>query len=118
MIYEYFRSTGSYDEIQGLSGLFSMKLENDDIQDVDSAFLLTSDPPSDKVLEGLCVSKLQDSSQVQTTVAPNNQEILREVGKQDYHRLRMCVKLHVEQAPRSKKNQDSERDYRASCGLN
>ena len=36
LIYEFFRSTGSYDEIQGLSGLFSIKLENDDIQDFDS----------------------------------------------------------------------------------
>ena len=32
LIYEYFRPTGSYDEIQGLSGLFSIKLDNDDIQ--------------------------------------------------------------------------------------
>ena len=35
LIYEYFRPTGSYDEIQGLSGLFSIKLENDDIEDFD-----------------------------------------------------------------------------------
>ena len=35
LVYEYFRPTGSYDEIQGLSGLFSIKLENDDIQDFD-----------------------------------------------------------------------------------
>ena len=66
-IYEYFRPAGSYDEIQGFSGLFSINLENDDIQDFDSrweqALLLTSDPPSDNVLEGLYVSKLQDSSQ-------------------------------------------------------
>ena len=33
LINEYFRLIGSYDEIQGLSGLFSIKLENDDIQD-------------------------------------------------------------------------------------
>ena len=67
LIYEYFRPTGSYDEIQGLTGLFSIKLDNDDIHDFDSrweqALLLTSDPSSDKVLEGLYVSKLQDSSQ-------------------------------------------------------
>ena len=35
LIYEYFRLTGSYDENQGLSGLFSIKLENDDIHDFD-----------------------------------------------------------------------------------
>ena len=52
LIFEYFRSTGSYDEIQGLTGLCSTKLDNDDIQDFDlrweQALLLTSDPPSDK----------------------------------------------------------------------
>ena len=88
-------------------GLFSIKLENDDIQDFDlrweQALLLTSDPPADKVLEGLYASKLQDSSQAQTIVALYNQEILRGGGQRDHHRLRMCVKLHTEQAQRSKK---------------
>ena len=64
--------------------------------------LLTSDPPSDKVLEFLYVSKLQDSSsQAQTIMARNNQDILLGRGQRDYHRLRMCVKLHIEQAQRS-----------------
>ena len=53
--------------------MVSIKLENDDIQDFDlrweQALLLTSDPPSDKVLEVLYVSKLQDSSQAQTILA-------------------------------------------------
>ena len=51
-------------------GCLSIKLEKDDIQDFASrweqALLLTSDPPSDQALEGLYVSKLQDSSQTQT----------------------------------------------------
>ena len=119
LIYEYFRLLDQMIEIQGLSGLFSIKLENDDTQDFDlrweQALLLISDPPSDKVLEGLYVSKLQDSSQAHTIMALLNQEILRGGGKRDYHRLRMCVKLHTEQAQRSKKFQDSERDYRAWC---
>ena len=46
---------------------------------------------------------MQDSSQAQIIMTPNNQETLRRGGKRDYHRLRMCVKLHVEQAQRSKK---------------
>ena len=62
LIMNTFRPTGSYDEIPGLSGLFSIKLENDDIQDFDlrweQALLLTSDPPSDTVLEGLYVSQV------------------------------------------------------------
>ena len=93
LIYEYFRPTGSFDEIQGLSGLFSIKMQDDDIQDFDlrweQALLLTSDPPSDKVLEGLYASKIQESSQAQTIVARYNQENLRGGGQRDYHRLRM-----------------------------
>ena len=87
--------------------MFSIKLENDDIQDFalrwEQALLLTSDPPSDKVFEGLYASKLQDSPQAQTIMALYNQEILRGGGQRDYHRLRKCVKLHTEQAQRSKK---------------
>ena len=56
-IYEYFRPTGSFDEVQGLSGLFSIKLENDDIKDFDSrweqALLLTSDPPQARTIMSL-----------------------------------------------------------------
>ena len=110
LICEYFRPTGSYDEIQGLSGLFSIELENDDIQDFylrwDQALLLTSDPASDNVSEGLYVSKLQDFSHAQTIMALYNQQILRGGGQRD-HRLRMCVKLHMEQAQRSKKKKKS-----------
>ena len=68
MIYDHFRSTGFYEEIQSLSGLFSIQLENDDIQDFDlrweQASLSTSDPPSDKNVEGLYLSKLQDFSRL------------------------------------------------------
>ena len=107
LIYEYFRPNGSFDEVQGLSGLFSINLVNDDIQDFDlrweQLLLLTSDPPSDKDLEGLYVPKLQESFQAQTIMALHNQEILRGGGTRYYHRLTMCVKLHIEQAQRSKK---------------
>ena len=34
-ICDYFRTTGSFDEIQGLSRWFKKRLENDDIQDFD-----------------------------------------------------------------------------------
>ena len=101
MIYKYFRLTGSFDEIQGLSGLCSIKMEDDDIQDFDprweQALLLTNDPPSDKVLEGLYASKIQESSQAHTIMALYDQEILRGGGQRDDHRLRMCVQLHIEQ---------------------
>ena len=53
LIYDYFRTTGSFDEIQGLLGLFKIRLENDDIQDFDlrweQALLSASDLSSDKI---------------------------------------------------------------------
>ena len=59
-----------------------LKLENDDIQDFDlrweQALLLTSDPPTGKVLKGLYVSKLEDSSHAQTIFALYNPEIEEE----------------------------------------
>ena len=73
-----------------------IKLQNDDIQDFDlrweQALLLTSDPPSDKVLD-LYVFKLQDCAREKTIMALFNQEILRGKGKRDDHRLRMFVKI-------------------------
>ena len=81
LIHEYFRPTGSFDEIQGLSGLFSIKMADDDFQDFDlrwvQALLLTNDHPSDMVLEDLYVFKLSDSFQAHTVIALNDQEILR-----------------------------------------
>ena len=35
MIYEYFRAAGAYEAVQGLSDLFNIRLQNDNVQDVD-----------------------------------------------------------------------------------
>ena len=73
MIYEHFRATGAYEAVQGLSDLFSIRLQNDDVQDFDvrwdEALLLANDMPSDMIPEGLYKSKLQDSVQLQTVLA-------------------------------------------------
>ena len=34
-IYEHFRATGAYEAVQGLSDLFRIRLQNDDVQDFD-----------------------------------------------------------------------------------
>ena len=61
-----------------LSDLFSIRLQNDDVQDFyvrwDQALLSESDMPSDVILEGLYKSKLQDSVQLQTVLALYDQE--------------------------------------------
>ena len=73
MICEHFRATGACEAVQGLSNLFSVTLQNDDVQDFDvrwdQALLSASDMPSDVILEGLYKSKLQDSVQFQTVLA-------------------------------------------------
>ena len=35
MIYEYFRATGAYEAVQGLSDVFATSLQSDDVQDFD-----------------------------------------------------------------------------------
>ena len=70
MIYEHFRAIGACELVQGLSDLFTKRLQIDDVQDFDvrwdQALLSTDEPLSDKILEGVYKSKLQDSVQLQT----------------------------------------------------
>ena len=53
MIHEYFRATGANEAVQGLSNLFSFRLQNDDVQDFDvrwdQALLSASEMPSDVI---------------------------------------------------------------------
>ena len=35
IVYEHFRATGAYEAVQGLSTLFAIRLQNDDVQDFD-----------------------------------------------------------------------------------
>ena len=73
MIYEHSRATGVHEVVQGLSGLFYLHLQDDDVQDFDTrwdqALLAASEIPTEMVLEGLYKSKLQDSVQLQTVLA-------------------------------------------------
>ena len=70
MLYECFRATGAYEAVQGLSDLFTISFQNDDVQDFDvrwdHGLLSVSEMPSDMILErivqvkntGLCSSWL------------------------------------------------------------
>ena len=83
LIFEHFRSTGSYDGVQGLSDLFSIRLQNDDVQDFDVRWeraLSTSDPPAVKnsgrsaqaKITGVCSTS--DHIQHRTTKRPFEME--------------------------------------------
>ena len=73
MIYEHCRATGAYEALQGLSDLFNILLQNDDVQDFDVRWdqdlLSASETPTEMILEGLQKSKLQVSVQLQTVLA-------------------------------------------------
>ena len=62
MIYEYCRATGAYEAVQGLSNLFSLRLQIDDVQDFgtrwDQALLAAIEISSETVLEGSYKSKI------------------------------------------------------------
>ena len=64
MISEHFRATGAHEAVQGLSDLFTVRLQNDDVQDFDVRW--DQGLFSAMILEGLYKSKLQDSVHLQT----------------------------------------------------
>ena len=65
MIYECFRATGANEAVHGVSDLFTISLQNDDVQDFDvkrdHGLLSVSEMPSDMILERLYKSTIQDS---------------------------------------------------------
>ena len=106
MIYEHFRATGAYESVQGLSDSFTIRLQNDDVQDFDvrwdQALLSADEQLSDKILEGLYRSKLQDSVQLQTVLALYDQETMLNYGQTSFSRLKTSVRLKTGQKMRSR----------------
>ena len=96
MIYEYFRACEAYEAVQGLSNLFAISLQNDDVKDFDVRWdhvpLSVSEMSSEMTLEGFYKSKLQNSAQFQTVLALNDQETARS-KKPNYRLLKTVVKI-------------------------
>ena len=101
IIYEHFRATGVEKAVQGLSDLFNIRLQNDDIQDFDTrwdhALLAASEIPTEIVLEGLYKSELQDSVQLQTVLALYARDNIRNNEPPSYSRLKTTVRRHIDQ---------------------
>ena len=104
MIFELFLATRAREAVQGHSDLFSIHLQNDDVQGFDVRFdqapISASDIPSDVMMEGLYKSKLQDSLQLQTVFALYDRETVRKTGQTGCVRLKTSVKLHIDQMMR------------------
>ena len=92
--------------LKGLSMLFSISLQSDDVQDLDvrwdQALLSANEMPSDVILEGLYNSKLQNSAQLRTVMALCDQEVARNNGTPNYQHLKTAIKLHIDQMMRTR----------------
>ena len=104
MIYEHFRATGAHEAVQGLRDLFHIRSQNDDVEEFDvrwdQALLSASETQTEMVLEGLYMSKVQDSVQLQTVLALCDRETVRNNGQPSFSRLKTSVRLHVDQTMR------------------
>ena len=95
---------GAWKAIQGLSEIFDVRLQNDEVQHFHVRWdraLSTSDMLSDVILEGLYKSQSQDSLQLQTVLALYDQETVRNNGQTSYFRLKTSVKLRIDQMRRT-----------------
>ena len=102
MIHEHFRATG----VQGLSDLFNVRVQDDDVQVFDTrwdqALLAASEILTESVLEGLYRSKLQDSVHFHIVLALKEQENIRNNEPPSCSRLKTTVRLHIDQTMRTR----------------
>ena len=96
----------AYEAVQGLSDLFNMRLQADDVQDFDTrwdqSLLASSEIPTEMVLEGLYKSKKQDSVQLNIVLALCEQENIRNNEQPNYSRLKTSVRHHIGPTLRSR----------------
>ena len=108
MIYEHFRATGAYEAVQGLSDVFNIRLQDDDVQEISTQdgtklpSAASEITPSEMVLQGLFKSKLQDSGQIQTVLALYEQENIRNNEPPSYSRLKTTVRRHFDLTMRTR----------------
>ena len=66
MIFDHYQANGAHEAVQGLSDLFNIFLQNDDVQEFDKRWdqilIGTSALPHENVLEGFNKMKLQGSN--------------------------------------------------------
>ena len=106
LIYEYFRVTGANDSVENYADLFTIVLQNDDIQEFDSKWdgilLSMTKIPHDDILEGLYKLGTRESEKLKTVLELYNMEIHEKKAGPDYHRLKTMVERSIEQYPRIK----------------
>ena len=91
MICEHFRATGAHEAAQGLSDLFNIRIQDDDVQDfrhkMGQALSAASEIPTELCRGGFFKSKFQDSVQLQTVLALYEKQNVRNNEPPNYSRL-------------------------------
>ena len=106
LIYEHFRATGAYEAVEGLSDLFNIRLQNDNVQDFDvrwdQALLSAIETPTEMVLEGSNKVKIAGFCSVSDCIGIYDLKTTRDHGQSSYQRLKPSVRLHIDQTMRTR----------------
>ena len=99
LIYEYFRVTGANDSVESYADLFTIVLQNDDIQEFDSKcdeiLLSMTQIPTDDIKENLYKLRIRKSEKLKTVLELYNMEIHQKKAEPDYHREKTMVKRSI-----------------------
>ena len=105
LIYDHFRVTGSHDSVENYTDLFTIFLQNDDVQEFDSKWdgmlLSKMKIPHDDILEGLYKLRIRESEKLKTVLELYDLETHQKKLGPDYHRLTTMVKNSIEQEIRN-----------------
>ena len=106
VIYEYFRVTGANDCVENYAELYTVILQNDNIQNVDTKCdeipLSMTQIQTDDILESLYKSRIRESEKLKTVLELYNMETHQKKAEPDYHRLKTTVKRSIELNLRTK----------------
>ena len=119
LIYEYFRVTGANDSVEKYSELFTVVLQNDNIQEFDTKWievlLSMTKIPSDDILESLYKFRIRESEKLKTALELCNMEIHQKKAGPDCHRLKTMVKRSIEENLRMKDFEARNGNYETSA---
>ena len=106
LVYDQFRVTGTDDSVENYTDLFTIVLQNDDIQEFDSKWdgilLSMTKIPHDDILEGLYKLRTRESEKLKTVLELYDLETHQKKLGPDYYRLKNMVKRSIEQEIRNK----------------
>ena len=106
LIYDHFWVTGTHDSVENYTDLFTIVLQNDDIQEFNSKWdgilLSMTKIPHDDILEGLYKLRIRESDKLKTVLELYDLETHQKKSGPDYYRLKTMVKRSIEQEIRNK----------------